>query len=220
MIYEMIKYKENEKKNIILRENVNVYTEYTNFPFIIVSGSTASGKTFFANKLSEKCHNFEILTKYTTRKKRSNEIDNSDYYFVDDNDFKNELNNNIPFLYAYYYNSHYFLPKCAVDDAISNGKIPIIIFDVYLARLFKFAYKNSILIYCENQNVDTIYNILKERNEIDRKILVEEEMAFDKFYDIMINHEYDMKQVCSDIQHYLNFYEEEIINTIKNIIKI
>ena len=54
---------------------------------IILSSPSGAGKTTLVNLLSQK-KNFEISISHTTRKPRLNEVQNKDYYFVNDEEFK------------------------------------------------------------------------------------------------------------------------------------
>ena len=54
---------------------------------IILSSPSGAGKTTLVSLLS-KLDNFEISISHTTRKPRSNETQNQDYYFVTEENFK------------------------------------------------------------------------------------------------------------------------------------
>ena len=54
---------------------------------IILSSPSGAGKTTLVNLIS-KLDNFEISISHTTRKPRDSEINNKDYFFVNDNEFK------------------------------------------------------------------------------------------------------------------------------------
>ena len=59
---------------------------------VILSSPSGAGKTTLV-KLLSKNKNFNISVSHTTRKPRSSEIPNQDYYFVNDNKFKNLIKN-------------------------------------------------------------------------------------------------------------------------------
>ena len=54
---------------------------------IILSSPSGAGKTTLVKLLSQK-PNFEISVSHTTRQPRKNEIQNKDYYFVNEIEFK------------------------------------------------------------------------------------------------------------------------------------
>ena len=60
---------------------------------IILIGESASGKSSIERALIEH-HNFEKIVSYTTRPPRQDEIDGTDYYFIDDKKFAELLSYN------------------------------------------------------------------------------------------------------------------------------
>ena len=54
---------------------------------IVLSSPSGAGKTTLVKLLSKK-KNFNISISHTTRKPRINEIENKDYYFVNDEKFQ------------------------------------------------------------------------------------------------------------------------------------
>lgn len=56
---------------------------------IEVIGKNGSGKSYITNKLYE--YGFERNVGYTTRQKRSGEIDGVDYFFISETEFKNKI---------------------------------------------------------------------------------------------------------------------------------
>ena len=59
---------------------------------IILSSPSGAGKTTLVNLLSQN-PNFEISISHTTRKPRQSEVNNKDYYFVGDQEFKRLIKN-------------------------------------------------------------------------------------------------------------------------------
>ena len=59
---------------------------------IILSSPSGAGKTTLVNLLS-KLDNFIVSISHTTRQPRENEVQNKDYYFVNENEFKRLINN-------------------------------------------------------------------------------------------------------------------------------
>jgi len=60
---------------------------------IIFSAPSGSGKTTIVRKLIEKFPSLVFSISATTRQKRSNEIESKDYYFLDQEDFKQRISN-------------------------------------------------------------------------------------------------------------------------------
>ena len=61
---------------------------------IVLLGASGSGKSTIENELSTH-HGFEKIISYTTRKPRDNEVSGKDYYFVDDEIFREVLSRDL-----------------------------------------------------------------------------------------------------------------------------
>ena len=76
--------KEKQTKNLMPSEKDGV--------MIVLSSPSGAGKTTLVNLLSKK-DNYVISISHTTRNPRPGEINNKDYYFVNDNEFKRLIKN-------------------------------------------------------------------------------------------------------------------------------
>ena len=94
---------------------------------IILSSPSGAGKTTLVKLLSEKKH-FKISISHTTRQPRSNEVNGRDYFFVDDNEFKNLIKKNQFLEYAKVFNNYYGTTRKQVFENLDNGKN--VIFDI------------------------------------------------------------------------------------------
>ena len=94
---------------------------------IILSSPSGAGKTSLVALLS-KLTNFEVSISHTTRKPRSNEIPNKDYYFINEQEF-NRLIKNQEFLeYAKVFNNLYGTTRTQVINYLNKGKN--VLFDI------------------------------------------------------------------------------------------
>ena len=94
---------------------------------VVLSSPSGAGKTTLVKLLSQK-KNFHISISHTTRKPRANEIDSQDYYFVNENKFK-ELIDKKEFLeFAKVFNNFYWTSKSSVIEKLEKGKN--VIFDI------------------------------------------------------------------------------------------
>ena len=59
---------------------------------IVLSSPSGAGKTTLVKKIAEE-KNFKISISYTTRKPRTNEVNGKDYFFIEENKFKNLIKN-------------------------------------------------------------------------------------------------------------------------------
>ncbi len=94
---------------------------------IVLSSPSGAGKTTLVKMLSKK-DNYETSISHTTRQPRPNEINNKDYYFVNENEFKRLINNQEFLEYAKVFNNFYGTTRTPVIDKLNKGKN--VLFDI------------------------------------------------------------------------------------------
>ena len=94
----------------------------------VLSSPSGAGKTSLSRKLLERNKNLFLSISYTTRPPRPGEINESDYYFIDDGKF-NEMLKRDEFLESAKVFDHYYgTPKSPIIAAIKSGKD--VLFDI------------------------------------------------------------------------------------------
>ena len=94
---------------------------------IILSSPSGAGKTTLVNLLSKK-DNFVISVSHTTRNPRPGEINDKDYYFINDHEFQRLINNEEFLEYAKVFNNYYGTTRTPVIDNLNKGKN--VLFDI------------------------------------------------------------------------------------------
>ena len=94
---------------------------------IILSSPSGAGKTTLVGLLSQN-PKFEISVSHTTRKPRQNEIQNKDYYFVSEYEFKRLIRNEEFLEYAKVFNNLYGTTRTPVIERLNKGKH--VLFDI------------------------------------------------------------------------------------------
>jgi len=94
---------------------------------IVLSSPSGAGKTTLVKMLSEK-DNHEISISHTTRQPRPNEINNRDYFFVKEDEFKRLIKNQEFLEYAKVFNNFYGTTRSPVIDKLNKGKN--VLFDI------------------------------------------------------------------------------------------
>ena len=87
---------------------------------VILSSPSGAGKTTISKKIQQKYQNFKISVSHTTRKPRPNEVEGIDYYFINENDFKNKIKNNEFYEYAKIFGNYYGTSKKSVLDLLKK----------------------------------------------------------------------------------------------------
>ena len=95
---------------------------------IVLSSPSGAGKTSLSRKLLEKNKNLFLSISFTTRPPRPLEVNESDYFFVDDKKFIDMLNKDEFLEHAKVFNFYYGTPKKPVMNALKSGKD--ILFDI------------------------------------------------------------------------------------------
>jgi guanylate kinase len=162
---------------------------------IILSSPSGAGKTTLVNLLS-KLDNFEISVSHTTRKPRPNEIEDKDYFFVNEDKF-NRLIKNEEFLeYAKVFNHFYGTTRTPVIDKLD--KVKNVLFDIDWQgadqiKNKKLDYK-LITFFILPPSKEVLFERLSNRDMKD-KLIVDERM----------------KQFGRDVLHWIN-YDYVVIN--------
>ena len=162
---------------------------------IILSSPSGTGKTTLANLILEK-KKFVNSVSHTTRKPRSNEVHGKDYFFVNDEEFKNLIKNNDFLEYANVFNNLYGTTKNFVLENLQKGNN--VVFDIdwqgtEQIRSQNIKYK-MITFFVLPPSKEILYERLTNRDMKDKLIASER-----------------MKEFYKDIKHWVD-YDYVVIN--------
>ena len=162
---------------------------------IILSSPSGAGKTTLVSLLS-KLDNFEVSISHTTRQPRANEIQNKNYYFVDEAEFKRLIKNKEFLEYAKVFNNFYGSTKTPVIKNLNKGKNVLFDIDWQGADQIKnkkLDYK-LITFFILPPSREVLFERLSKRHASDKLIAKER-----------------MKQFERDVLHWIN-YDYVVIN--------
>ena len=162
---------------------------------VILSSPSGAGKTTLVNLLS-KNKDFKISISHTTRKPRLNEIQNKNYYFVDDEKFENLIKNEEFLEYAKVFNHLYGTTRTPVIEKLEKGENVIFDIDWQGADQIKNKKLNYKLItfFVLPPSKQVLFDRLSNRDMKD-KLIVEERM----------------KEFSRDVLHWIN-YDYVVVN--------
>ncbi len=162
---------------------------------VILSSPSGAGKTTLVNLLS-KNKDFKISISHTTRKPRLNEIQNKNYYFVDDEKFENLIKNEEFLEYAKVFNHLYGTTRTPVIEKLEKGENVIFDIDWQGADQIKNKKLNYKLItfFVLPPSKHVLFDRLSNRDMKD-KLIVEERM----------------KEFSRDVLHWIN-YDYVVVN--------
>ena len=142
-----------------------------NKPLMIV-GPSAVGKHSLLNKLKEKYPDIIYnIPLYTTRPKRTNEIEGVDFFFITKEEFLEKKNRNDLFGVQEYNNEYYALSRNKLKEAANNNKIIIMSNNIITANEIKdeldFNYV-AILPPCEGELRNRLINRGINKEEVEK----------------------------------------------------
>ena len=141
--------------------------------FIIISAPSGSGKSTLTSHLLSNISSLSFSVSSTTRKRRKNEIDGINYYFISSKEFKeNIINQNFIEWEQVYNNDYKGTLKSEIERLVSDKKN--IIFDVDVVgglNLKKYFGNDSLSIFVEVPSIEDLKNRLMSRGtELKEKI--------------------------------------------------
>ena len=162
---------------------------------VILSSPSGAGKTTLV-KLISKDKNFHTSISHTTRKPRSSEVTNKDYYFVDNEKFEGLVKNEEFLEYARVFNHLYGTTRTPVIEKLEKGENVIFDIDWQGADQIKNKKLNYKLItfFILPPSKEILFERLSNRDMKD-KLIVEERM----------------KEFSRDVLHWIN-YDYVIVN--------
>lgn len=130
---------------------------------IVVSAPSGTGKTTIIKRLMGKKRDFVFAVSTTTRLRRPGEKDGRNYYFVDEEKFKNKIQNDEFLEWAIVHENYYGTSKKEVDRIGASGKIPIFDVDTQGAKQLRGKLSNAIFIFIIPPSIDELRKRLNER---------------------------------------------------------
>ena len=167
---------------------------------VIISSPSGGGKTSIIHKILQKYpEQYVYSISATTRKPRPGEIDGRDYFFLSEEQFRRDIENN---LFLEWENVHGYLygtPKTYIEKCINEGKYVLLDIDVNGALRIADNYPDrAITIFISTPSMDILIERLKNRKtdsvgEINKRLeRIPMEMEKAKQFDyVVINDQLD-----------------------------
>lgn len=144
---------------------------------LVLSSPSGAGKTTIASELRNREEDLRISISVTTRPPRPGEVDGRDYFFVDEETFKNMLEKEAFLEHAKVFGNYYGTPKEYVFNKLKGGRD--IIFDIDwqgTQQLAQFARDDLVSIFILPPSVEALRERLQKRGQ-DSSDVVELRMA-------------------------------------------
>tara|TARA_Y100001970_G_scaffold161134_1_gene197084 strand:- start:4061 stop:4636 length:576 start_codon:yes stop_codon:yes gene_type:complete len=181
---------------------------------ITISAPSGSGKTTLCKALQEVNSEIEWSVSYTSREKRSIEIDGIDYNFISPDKFESLILEQELAEWENVHGFYYGTPKATLQNVINNNQTMLLELDVKGALRIKQLYdKNTYSIFIIPPSISHLRErLLKRGTDSEKRIEIrlqrfEQEMGYkDRFDHIMINED-------------IKLATEELINIVNNLNK-
>lgn len=179
----------------------------------IVSAPSGTGKTTIIKRILSEFPEMVYSVSATTRKKRLDETNGKDYYFISEEEFERKIKAGEFAEWEKFYDYYYGTLKRYIDEALQNRKNILLEIDVKGALTIKGKYPDAVLIYIVPPSFEELKTRLKKRhteNEDDFRKRIERaeiELRYKDKFDYFVNN-LEIEKAVLDLR-----------NLIENIIK-
>jgi guanylate kinase len=182
---------------------------------LILSSPSGAGKTTLTKKIQQKYPNFKISVSHTTRKPRSNEIEQIDYFFISHKEFEEKISNNEFYEYAKIFDNFYGTSRNSVNELLKKNDN--ILFDIDwqgTQQLSKFKELKLVKIFLLPPDKKELKNSLVQRNQDNIAIISKRLKAYDN--DIHHWSDYDHVIINDNLEHCFSQIEKIILSEKNN----
>lgn len=163
---------------------------------IVISGPSGVGKTcLYKRLLSEMPDSLHFSVSATTRPPRSSELNGSDYYFMNEDEFKKKIENNEFIEWAEVFGKYYGTLKSEIEQIIGAGMNCLLDLDVQGGMSIVKALPQSVLIFILPPSMKELTKRINERKTDDKKTIAlrlktaRKELGFARFYKYRITND-------------------------------
>jgi guanylate kinase len=171
-----------------------------NNKLIIITAPSGAGKTSVTKYLLSKIPLLSFSVSATTRKPRSNEVDKTDYYFISENEFHQQIHNNNFIEWEMVYEGKYYGTfKSELERIWNDNKIPLLDIDV----------KGAIHVHEQfNDNCLTIFIEPPSLQELKKRLLSRETESLESLearlskasFELTFKHQFNKIVINADLQ--------------------
>lgn len=160
---------------------------------VVLSGPSGSGKDTVLKSVLEKLDGSAFLSvSMTTRKMREGEREGIDYFFVTEEQFRENIKNDLMLEYAKYGSNYYGTPIGPVRDVLGQGKTVFLNIEVQGGANIRRLMPEAIQIFIVPPSVEELERRLRNRGTEDedtiaqRMRIAEDEMKRANEYDYIV----------------------------------
>ncbi|MBL79596.1 MAG: guanylate kinase [Nitrosomonadaceae bacterium] len=137
----------------------------------ILSAPSGTGKTSLTKSLLQRNINLCLSISYTSRLKRSNEVEGQDYHFVERKTFEKMLENGEFLESAEIYGNLYGSSQKWINETINSGKDVLLEIDGQGAQQVRKIFPNVVSIFILPPSLEVLEGRLKNRNQDSKDVI-------------------------------------------------
>ena len=162
----------------------------------VISGPSGCGKDTIVNSLLKKNKNLWLSISCTSRAPRGNEKDGVEYFFLSEEEFEKEIENDGFLEYAKYAGNYYGTPKKSIEEHLNNGEDVILVIEIQGALKIKNLLPETLFIFILPPSMKELKRRLEgrgteDKEKIDKRFLraYEEINEVGKYNYVVVNDE-------------------------------
>ena len=146
---------------------------------IVLSGPSGSGKNTVCDEVKKNNKNIWESISMTSRKPRKGEIDGQSYYFVSEEEFKKNIEDDNMLEYAKFAGNYYGTPKKNIQKHLDNGEDVILVIEIQGALQIKQKVAQALFVFLLPPSMKELKRRLIDRNtESSSKVMERFERAY------------------------------------------
>lgn len=167
----------------------------------VIAAPSGAGKTSLVNALIESTNNICVSVSHTTRPKRPNETENTNYYFVNETEFESLIKAHAFLEYAKVFAHYYGTTRAFVLEKLAQGIDVILEIDWQGTQQIKKTFPEAITIFILPPSQNALIERLKHRAS-DNEETIKNRMAQAK-NEMSHYHEFDYLVINDQFAHAL-----------------
>lgn len=165
---------------------------------IVISAPSGAGKTSLVNALLERDERLTVSVSHTTRRKREEEVDGEDYFFVDQGTFDSIRDRGAFLEHAIVFGNAYGTAHETVVQTLAGGQDVVLEIDWQGAAQVRSKFPDAISVFVLPPSIEALLERLNGRGqdgpeEIDRRWrqAADDISHYDEFNYVVVNNDFD-----------------------------